>query len=372
MLDTLAQTVLHEWHATHGGRLVDFAGWSMPVQYGSIIAEHQATRRAAGLFDVSHMGRLEFIGTGAEAFLDRLLTRKVAGMKPGLVRYSLVTNEQGGILDDVLGYHVPQSETRPSYFQLVVNASNREKIVAWIEQHADLATDFQIADRTLDTAMISLQGPKAIEILRAATGHDPSDMKYYTCLPARLLGIDGLLSRTGYTGEDGLEWIAPAASAVECWNKLLSIGMPLGALPVGLAARDTLRLEAAMPLYGHELLASINPFEAGLGFAVNLEGRTFPGSAALANIKLAPLSKCRVGIELIGKRPAREGATILFAGQAIGHVTSGTHSPTLDRPIAMGYVSPSAATPGALVQIDIRGKQEDAKIVPLPFYQRAK
>jgi aminomethyltransferase len=383
MTGSLLLTPLADWHSAHGGRMVDFAGWSMPVQYGSIVEEHQATRRAAGVFDVSHMGRLRLDGDGAAPFLDRLLTRKVIGLGPGKIRYSLVCNESGGILDDVLVYHLRQ-HSGGLYHLLVVNASNREKILAWLQKHLSSSEDVRIADRTRETAMIAVQGPAALATVEPIVGADLGGMGYYTGAETTVCGHAGIASRTGYTGEDGCELIVPAEAAQEVWDKVLSHGQAVGVRPAGLAARDTLRLEAAMPLYGHELTETINPFMAGLGFAVNLEGREFVGRSALLAAKQDKGQLVRVGLELAGKRAAREHyAVVPREGKApaeprnategvpytpVGHVTSGTFSPTLQRPIAMAYVPPQYSAVGTELAVDIRGTVEPARVVKLPFY----
>jgi len=369
MTGTLLRTPLADWHSAHGGRMVDFAGWSMPVQYGSIVAEHQATRQAAGLFDVSHMGRLRLDGSGAAAFLDRLLTRKVVGMAPGKIRYSLVCNESGGILDDVLVYHL-QEHTDGLFHLLVVNASNREKIIAWLKSHLKSSDDVKLTDRTRETAMIAVQGPRALQCVEPLVGHDVGGLAYYTGTESSICGHPGIVSRTGYTGEDGCELIVPAAAAVEVWEKVLAHGKDAAASAVGLGARDTLRLEAAMPLYGHELTEQINPIQAGLSFAVNLEGRDFVGRAAIGAAKQNKQQPVRVGLELGGRRAAREHYAVLSDSKPIGEVTSGTFSPTLQKPIAMAYVPPQFAETGAELTIDIRGSAEPARVVKLPFYTR--
>ena len=377
----LAHTPLYSWHASAGGRLVDFAGWEMPVQYGSIVAEHEATRKAATLFDVSHMGRLRFDGPGAEAFLERTVTRRVTGMKPGQVRYSLITNDQGGILDDVLVYRLVDSKTGATYYQMVVNASNREKILVWLERRRTAGFGPggpeipPPRDLTFDTAMIAVQGPKAAALVEPLFGAPAMALRYYHAVELPLPGFPGelvsLVSRTGYTGEVGWELVVPARHAVAVWRQLLEIGAPLGAQAAGLGARDTLRLEAALPLYGHELSESIHPFQAGLDFAVNLDGHYFPGSDALEKASREPSRVIRVGWKLDGKRVPRENYPVLSAdGAQIGHVTSGTFSPTLQLPIAMGYCQPAFARPGTEVRIDIRGRQEPATVVELPFYRR--
>jgi aminomethyltransferase len=368
MTSPLAQTPLHAWHASHGGRLVDFAGWSMPVQYASIVTEHNATRTAVGLFDVSHMGRIRFEGPAAESFLDRILTRRVAGMQPGQIRYSLVTNDSGGILDDVLVYHLLHSRGA-NYYELVVNASNRAKIVDWLHTHRDGA-EVEIHDATLETAMIAVQGPQAIEIVRRISSVDPGSLAYYHGSETEVLDKPGLISRTGYTGEDGCELVVPAEHALELWQTLYDAAQAVGGTAAGLGARDTLRLEAGMPLYGHELTEEIDPFQAGLGFAVNLKDRNFPGRDALARLKDDPERPVRVGWRLDGRRVPREGCEVYSDGRAIGRVTSGTFSPTLELPIAMGYVARCYADAGTQVSIDIRGTRQLAQTVELPFYKR--
>jgi aminomethyltransferase len=368
MTSTLAQTPLHGWHASHGGRLVDFAGWSMPVQYTSIVAEHNATRTAAGLFDVSHMGRVRFEGPAAESFLERIVTRRVAGMPAGQVRYALVTNDAGGVLDDVLVYHLTHSRGA-NYYQLVVNASNRGKIVRWLLDHRDGA-EVEIHDATLETAMIAVQGPRALEIVRPLTGFDPENLAYYHGAECDIIGTSGLVSRTGYTGEDGCELIVPAEAALTLWEALFDAAQAIGGGAVGLGARDTLRLEAGMPLYGHELDEQTDPFQAGLAFAVNLKDRKFPGSEALAKRKTDTRAPARIGLELTGKRVPREGYPVLSGEKSIGRITSGTFSPTLNRPIAMAYVDREYAQPGAELTVDIRGTREPARAVGLPFYKR--
>ena len=248
----LFRTACHAWHVSHGGRMVDFAGWEMPVQYSSIVTEHRAVRRAAGLFDIAHMGRLKFTGPDATRFLDYLVTNDVPSLAVGQIKYALMTNEQGGILDDVLVYRMADSH------MLVVNASNRLKIIAWIERHRG-TFNVTIEDLTAAHFMLALQGPLAQSLLQPLVDVDLAAMKYYFGAPARLLGHSGFVSRTGYTGEDGFEAIVQAEHAPLLWQSLIAAGIPKGLLPAGLGCRDTLRLEAGMPLYGHELTEEITP-----------------------------------------------------------------------------------------------------------------
>lgn len=359
----LLKTSCHAWHVAHGGRMVDFAGWEMPVQYTSIVAEHNAVRQAAGLFDIAHMGRLKFTGPDAAKFLEYLVTNEVAGLAVGQIKYALVTNEQGGILDDVLVYRLAD------YLMLVVNASNRLKILEWIERHRGRFA-VTVEDQTLTHFMAALQGPRALTLLASLVDVDLSSLKYYFGTPAKVLGQPGFVSRTGYTGEDGVEIIVPASQAVALWERLIADGVPKGLLPAGLGCRDTLRLEAAMPLYGHELSETIDPFTAGLAFAVRLDGGDFIGRAALISAKENPNRPKRVGLQLAGKRIARDGALVYSGDEQVGRVTSGTFSPTLEKSIAMAYISASKAAIGTGLTIDIRGQREPATAVKLPFYKR--
>lgn len=372
MSEQPAKTPLYDWHVEQGGRMVDFAGWSMPVQYTSIVEEHHAVRRAAGVFDVSHMGRLRFDGQDAGQFLDRVLTRRVVDLAPGKIRYSLVTNEQGGILDDILASRL-ESPSGQQYYLLVVNASNREKLVAWFRSQLTPADgDVEMADRTTETAMIALQGPQSLQILSRLVKADLEPMGYYTGVVTESFHRPCTVTRTGYTGEDGFEMIVRAEDAVEMWTNLFRAGREVGLRAAGLGARDTLRLEAGMPLYGHELSESIDPYQAGLGFAVNLRDRSFVGAEALQRRKGDPQLAKRIGLTLAGRRVPREHYAVLAAGQGgVGEVTSGTFSPTLDKPIAMAYVRPEAAVVGAELAVDIRGRLEAARVVELPFYRRS-
>jgi aminomethyltransferase len=360
--------------------MVEFAGWSMPVQYTSITEEHLATRSAVGITDISHMGRLRFEGRGAAVFLAELLTRRVADLALGQIRYSLVTNDEGGILDDVLVAYYHNAYGQP-YYVLVVNAGNREKIVRWVDAHlpperaAACEQEIVWSDVTCLLAMFAIQGPRSVELLQPVVDADLHSMKYYRGEQVRILHPaaqrqGGIISRTGYTGEDGFELTVGAPIAQGVWEALLELGKPLGIVPTGLGCRDTLRLEAGMPLYGHELSERIDPYQAGLGFACHLAGYDYPGRDALVRIKDQPRKLVRVGMEMAGRRSARAGCPILAEGRQVGEVTSGTHSPTLNKPIAMGYVPPDFAEPGAELSVDIRGRAEPARVVPLPFYRR--
>ena len=355
------RTVLHDWHATHGARMVDFAGWDMPVQYTTIIDEHSTVRNSFGLFDISHMGRLSFGGPDALALIQKIYTNNAATMKDGQVRYGLVCNDAGGIRDDVLVYRWPYG------YAMVVNASNRTKIVDWINDSIG-SLNVQIQDQTLTTCMIAVQGPKAIAMCADLTEADPSKLAYYYATPSRYQGQPCVVSRTGYTGEDGIEIMVSNALGLQLWEELLQ----RGGKPCGLGARDTLRLEAAMPLYGHELSEDIDPFQAGLNWAVKLDKGNFRGKEALLRRQKDANLRCRIGLEMKGKRIAREGAIIKADGKPVGVVTSGTHSPTFAKPIAMGYVEPAYQKVGTPLIVDIRGNDEEAVVVQQPFYKRSK
>lgn len=367
----LSVTPLHSWHKKNGGKLVEFAGFDMPVQYEGIVAEHTATRTAAGLFDISHMGRLRFDGPRADQLLDHLLTRRVTDMEVGQVRYSLMCNEEGGILDDVL-VSCLESPSGKVYFLLVVNAGNHAKIKNWIQPHLADFPDVEFSDSTSTTAMIAVQGPKAVEITKGLFPGSIDALGYYRAKVTNQMGKPCIVSRTGYTGEDGFELIVRAEDSERVWENLLLAGRNQGIKPAGLGARDTLRLEAGMPLYGHELDETINPYKAGLKFACNVKDRSFIGSEELADASKQPADQTRVGLMLSGRRAARQGAIVLDNdGREIGIVTSGSFSPTLDAPIAMAYIRSECATVGNAVDIDIRGSKVAATISPLPFYKRA-
>ena len=359
----MRKTPLNSWHHTHNGRMVDFAGWEMPVQYSSIVEEHSAIRNAVGLFDISHMGRLQFRGDLADEFLNGILTNDASKLRVGDVRYSLVCGKDGGILDDVLVYRLPDR------WEMVVNASNREKLIDWLSNSAGFAA-VEFTDVTLSTGMIAVQGPRALGLLSRVSTLSPGDMKYYTTADVTLLGTPALVSRTGYTGEDGFEIVVSAEETERIWQKLMEEGSSLGVVAAGLGCRDTLRLEAAMPLYGHELNESIDPLTAGLGFAVKFNKPEYTGKAALEQIRSTGLKMARVGLVLEGRRIAREDSPVLVEGEPVGKVTSGTFSPTLQTVIAMACVSSEYGHLGCRVDVDLRGTLIPAIVVQLPFYRR--
>lgn len=353
--------------------MVDFAGWEMPIRYGSIIDEHNAVREVGGLFDVSHMGRVYFKGRHARRFLERILTRRISDMKPNTCRYSLICNDSGGVLDDVIVYRFAEE------WMLVVNASNREKLLAHFQQQVgDLS--LKIDDRTEKTAMIAMQGPAVMDYIGRFSKEIPS-LKRYTFAIKNLLILKMVVSRTGYTGEDGVEVILPAnmlGMALKLLMKEDADGQTR-IQPCGLGARDSLRLEAGMPLYGHELSESIDPISAGLSFAVSLDkdqdtdfggGEPFIGQAALKKIASEGPTQRLVGLKLEGQRTPRQGATVTAGGQTIGEVTSGCLSPTLGYPIAMAYVAADHAELGTTVEVTVGKATATGTIVKMPFYKR--
>jgi aminomethyltransferase len=367
---TLHKTVFHGLHLEHGARMTDFAGWDMPLTYGSILDEHRWCRSAAGFFDVSHMGRLHFSGRHARRFLDKVCTRGILGMQRGMIRYSLVCNEQGGCHDDVLVYCLEEDE-----YLMVCNASNRAKLVKHFEsQKADLA--FKMEDRTESTAMVALQGPKAMDLIGRFSKEIPT-LKRYRFTEKSLMVVKLLVSRTGYTGEDGVEIILGASMAKLAMGMFLKdMGKADGVVkPCGLGARDSLRLEAGMPLYGHEISETIDPLTAGLDFAVKLdkgsgderEGR-FIGQDALQAIAAAGGPKRKlVGLLVEGRRSARQGMKVMEGDRVVGEVTSGCLSPTLDRPIAMAIVERSVAESKPALTVDLGRERAGAAITPMPF-----
>jgi aminomethyltransferase len=362
----LKRTPFHDFHVACGARLVDFAGWEMPILYRGIALEHEHTRNSGSLFDVSHMGRLSFSGPQAQALLDRVVTRKISDQKVGQSRYSLVCNESGGVLDDVI-----VSKDAKSWL-VVCNASNRERIVKHfndVRRAGDL--DVDVVDQTTATAMVALQGPKVIEKLSAVLPVDLKEMKRYHFATDSLMLVKFTVFRSGYTGEDGVELILPAKAAGMAMKLLAGkMDRPEATIkPAGLGARDTLRLEAGMPLYGHELTEYSDPISAGLGWAVDLS-KEFIGAAALRPVAESGPKRKLVGLELEGRRIARQGTPVVQNGTAVGEVTSGTFSPTLQKSIAMAYVDANLAGEGTALDVDLKGTTNAAKVVKLPFYKR--
>ena len=363
---SLKRTPLYEQHRQLGARLVEFGGWEMPVQYSGILDEHRAVRTRAGLFDVSHMGEFRVSGAGALAFLQRLVPNDVARLALNQALYTQLCRPDGCVVDDLLIYHLGEAD-----YMLVVNAGNIAKDFAWIQKQS-AGSDVHLADQSAETALLALQGPATLAILQPLTQVDLATIGYYHSASGEVSGIHCLISRTGYTGEDGFELYCAAEKAVTLWEKLLSAGKEHGLLPAGLGARDTLRLEAAYCLYDHELTERTNPLEAGLGWTVKLAKGDFIGHDALTQIKAEGVKRKLVGIELLERGVARGGYAIYDEERQVGALTSGAPSPTLNKNIAMGYVESALAVPGKSVQIDIRGRRTAARIVALPFYKRSK
>jgi len=369
MSEELKRTELYQWHVDHGGRMVPFAGWEMPVQYPTgPIQEHHATRQAAGLFDIDHMGQIEVRGSDAEAFVNRLVTYDVTRMTILDAHYALFCYADGGIVDDLFVYRLPDPDIKDrDYFFLVINASNRSKDVAWVKAHID-HYEVQVRDISDQTYMLAFQGPEAPKILDRMTSADLTQMKRFSAVQVTLAeDVPVLLGRTGYTGEDGFELFFPAGSALKVWEALLKEGQAEGVKPIGLAARDSLRFEPCMPLYEHELSASITPIEARLTFAVSLD-KDFIGRDALLKQKLEKPDRVLVGFELIGGGVPREGYTVLYEEEPVGKVTSGMFSPTTGNYLGMAYVPREISSHGTEIQIQIRKKLVSAKIVKRPFY----
>ena len=361
MPETLKRTPLYDTHIALDARMVPFAGWDMPIQYGGILAESVAVRSGAGLFDVSHMGRLDISGPQAPALMDWVLTAHASDLRLGRARYALICNEAGGIIDDTVYYRTGEEK-----YLLVCNASNRHHIVPWLRRWAeDKSPDTSIEDRTEATAMIALQGPSAAELLAAVCDPDPSEMRLFSAIEGKVASRPAYVGRTGYTGEDGFELIVAAADTPHLWRTL----MDRGGVPCGLGARDVLRLEAGLSLHGNDIDVTTTPLEAGLDRFVCLD-KDFVGAEALRRLLESGPAENLVGLAVQGKSIARAGTPILSGTTQVGKVTSGTHSPTLDRSIAMGYVTRECSSTGERLQMDIRGRLTEAEVVPLPFYSR--
>jgi len=364
--ETLLRTPLYDTHVQLDGRMVEFAGWEMPVQFAGVNEEHRHTRTACSVFDVSHMGRLTLVGVDCESLLDRLCTRKLADAEVGRSYYTHMCREDGGVLDDVI---ISRFE---HHWGVVCNASNREKIVHWIKEHAE-GCDVTLRDDTLTTCMVACQGPKTLEIAKDFTSDDLSTLKRYRFRVRQIGPMQITIYRSGYTGEDGLEVVVPAALANVLMPKLF--GTPESPHPVirpaGLAARDTLRLEAGMPLYGHELSEEWDSLTAGQAWCVDLS-KDFIGVEAMRKLSEQGLPRQLVGIELEGRRIARPHFKVYASGKEVGEITSGTLSPTLGKSIAMALVSSERADEGAGLEVVIGSKRVSAKVVKLPFYKRPK
>ncbi|HEX9553425.1 MAG TPA: glycine cleavage system aminomethyltransferase GcvT [Streptosporangiaceae bacterium] len=369
----LQRTPLAAVHAGLGATMTEFAGWLMPLRYASETAEHNAVRKAAGLFDLSHMGELMITGDGAAAALDYALVGEASAIKPGRARYTMICAPDGGVIDDLIVYRLAESQ-----YLVVANASNATVVAAELAERSD-GRGAEVRDRTADYALIAVQGPRAAAIVASLTSTDLDQVRYYASYQATIAGSEALLARTGYTGEDGFEIFVGPEDAAPLWQALTDAGRGVGLVPAGLAARDSLRLEAGMPLYGNELGRDVTPYDAGLGRVVNLDKPgDFVGRAVLAARAQAAPTRVLVGLAGQTRRVPRHGYSVLWNGEPCGTVTSGAPSPTLGRPIAMAYVTAEMAaearsatgTSEGRLAVDIRGSAEPAELVPLPFYKR--
>ncbi|MGW0477783.1 glycine cleavage system aminomethyltransferase GcvT [Nonomuraea sp. NPDC003214] len=357
-------TPLRDVHEALGATLTDFAGWLMPLRYGSESAEHNAVRQAAGLFDLSHMGEIFVTGPQAAEALDYALVGHLSALATGRARYTMIVDERGGVLDDLIVYRLGDEE-----FMVVANASNYPKVDAELKNRAK-SYDAVVEDRSEQYALIAVQGPRAQEILATLTDADLAGLKYYAGLPGVVDGRQALIARTGYTGEDGFELFVANEDAVPLWHALTSAGAPYGIKPAGLSSRDTLRLEAGMPLYGNELSAELTPFDAGLGRVVKFDKPgDFVGRSALEAVKDTAPARRLVGLVARGRRVPRHGYPVTKDGAVVGEVTSGAPSQTLGKCIALAYVDTGVSEGLA---VDIRGSQEPVDLVELPFYRRNK
>ena len=369
----LRRTPLAAVHAGLGATMTEFAGWLMPLRYGSETAEHNAVRKAAGLFDLSHMGELMITGDGAAAALDYALVGEASAIKPGRARYTMICAPDGGVIDDLIVYRLAESQ-----YLVVANASNATVVAAELAERSD-GRGAEVRDRTADYALIAVQGPRAAAIVASLTSTDLDQVRYYASYQATIAGSEALLARTGYTGEDGFEIFVGPEDAAPLWQALTDAGRGVGLVPAGLAARDSLRLEAGMPLYGNELGRDVTPYDADLGRVVNLDKPgDFVGRAVLAARAQAAPTRVLVGLAGQTRRVPRHGYSVLWNGEPCGTVTSGAPSPTLGRPIAMAYVTAEMAaearsatgTREGRLAVDIRGSAEPAELVALPFYKR--
>lgn len=360
----LKRTPLYEAHVSIGARMVEFAGWQMPVQYAGHIQEHMAVREAAGLFDVSHMGEIEVRGAGALALVQRISTNDASKLQDNQVQYSTMTNEAGGVIDDLLVYRL-----NADYFLLVVNAGGSEPDFEWIKEHAR-ELSVEVHNTSSAFALLALQGPRAERILQHLTDRMLDRIPYYWSQRVLVDGVDCRVSRTGYTGEDGFEILCDAADARHLWNRLLVTGGDQGLIPCGLAARNTLRLEAAYRLYGHDMDQTTTPLEAGLGWVVKLAKGDFIGRDALLKQKEEGLKRTLAGFEVLDRAPARDGYPVVIGDKQVGVVSSGSPAPFLKKNIGLAYLPTEHAAVGTELFVVIRGRNVPARVVDMPFYKR--
>jgi aminomethyltransferase len=359
-VSALKRTALYDRHVALGGRMVDFGGWEMPQQYSTIRDEHFAVRQSAGLFDVSHMGRLRVEGEGAEAYLQGLLTNDMA-IAPGHAVYTLMCKENGGVIDDLVVYREAQDR-----FLVVVNAANREKDTEWMRGH--LTGEATLNDVSAELCLLAFQGPQAHQLLPEGTS-ETDGIPYFGFRPGKVAGVDAFISRTGYTGEDGFELFFDSKSAGLVWDAILAAGKSAGVLPCGLGARDATRLEAALRLYGNDMDETVNPYEAGLGWTVKLGKGDFVGREKLAQVKAEGPRRALIGLKTEAGNIPRHGSAVASNGKRAGVVTSGTHSFFLGHPIALAMVEAPSFRVGDQVSVEVRGREAPAEVVKLPFYR---
>jgi aminomethyltransferase len=360
----LKRTAFYDIHRALGAKIVEFAGFEMPVQYSGIIEEHRRVRESVGMFDVSHMGEVEVRGSGALAFIQRITTNDASKLTSGRVQYSAMCYGDGGIVDDLLVYHLGDR------YMLVINAANIAKDVAWMNEH--VTGDMQLTDRSDEFSLLAVQGPKALLTLGKLTKADIGSLPYYHSLRGNLAGTDMIISRTGYTGELGFELYFPSdvATGKKIWNAVMEAGAPYGIGPVGLGARDTLRLEMGFCLYGHDIDQTTNPIEAGLGWITKTDKGEFVGRAPIVKAKQEGVKRKLVGFALNDRAFPRQGYPINAGGSPSGSVTSGTFSPVLDRGIGMGYVAVAQSKPGTPLTVSIRSREIPAEVVQPPFIRK--
>lgn len=366
VLKKLKRTPVYPFYQRLGAKMTEFAGYELPLQFSGIRAEHEAVRTKAGLFDVSHMGEIFIRGKDAEAYLQGLLTNDVKKLRPGRAQYTLLCNEDGGTIDDLLCYRL-----NGGAFLLVVNAANAEKVYNWLDERR--SGDVEIENAGGSYGQLALQGPISETILTRVAGDGIREIPFYGFMEDAFIGgVRALISRTGYTGEDGFEIYAPSEKIPDLWELLLEAGKEDGLIPCGLGARDTLRFEAGLPLYGNELTEDISPVEAGLGFAVKTEKEAeFPGKTVLEKQKQEGPPRKRIGLEMVDRGIPRHGYRVFRGEEEVGFITSGTQSPTLKTNVGMALVRRDASDSGELT-VEIRGRRLKAKIIPLPFYRRKK
>ncbi len=364
MTEDLKRTPLYQAHKDAGAKLVPFAGYEMPVQYTGVIDEHTTVRNAVGLFDVSHMGEVDFTGPRALEVANRIITNDLARLDDNQACYTAMVKEDGGIIDDLVCYRFS-----PERILICVNASNRQKDFEWMKAQAD--GDCEVTDRSDEFVQIAVQGPNAAELVQRLADVETNSVKTYHFTSGQTAGVDAIIARTGYTGEDGFELYTHADGGATVWNALMERGADLGVKPAGLGARDSLRLEMRYPLYGNDIDETTNPYEACLGWVVKLDKSAFVGKAALEKIKADGITRKLVGFEMIDRGIGRQGYSVVADGEKVGEVTSGTKGPSVNKAVGIAYVPKAMSAVGTEIDIEIRGRAAKAQIVKTPFYKKS-